>query len=826
MYQEAKFLIDQGLVILPAEGRSPRVEWTRYVDVPPQPMEYQRWFRSEKPMWMLTGSASRVIVLDCDNEAALEFWREQLGELLETTTRVATRKGYHYWFRLPEDVHGVKTWHVKQDGGVHFDLQADGAGVMVPPSPHPDGGHYDWEIGPESMAEAPAMLWDHKVRPRFGGSSGEGGDSSVRSLLADLLKNPPEEGGRNVWMAQVAGHLAANIRYQDAYQALLAWINDGIHTPLEEVELSKTMESVWRTEKNKIDPEQRERWSEKSGYLVAKDRRLYTMCRESDGDQTLFEAHPVTNFDIVTRGRIQAEDGSIRYRIDVEMEDKTIPLTFDAAKVTTPSELRRVFYPYGCTFTQPAGDIYRTTSLYDRIVSYVVGQETSLVREIPHLGWLPGTGYVTHDSILTATGETPVIEAGVAPATTLRQWAPYHYGTGDPKTALSILREVLTFHDEDVCAIFGSWWATLPLKAQITQMTALFPFMAVEAPSESGKTTGFFSLMIALNGSIEGHGEYTTAALRDRASAHRNGIVWIDDVSDTYSVFEIIRQATSEGSRSKKGLDRSSQETVQMVSPIVLTGEGLGALENEKALKDRAIQLRVGSPTGRKSRHDSSRSQWDDIVRLKNTYPQLADYAGDIVVEVLKREAMVSQLQGLRLGNGRHADKLAIVRLGSRLLADMLDDGEIVDRVDRWAELESSTYVRDENYLVLRVIPSYLDSTAIQHNGPIGGPPVYLENDRLWFSEVRLAAWWEERRGLNDREKALGSKSSLTQQRQKLGDLVSRRRSILGSRPRGTSDQQLTYYQLPEDISKSILERSGRSPEEQGVLRGGVQHDG
>lgn len=821
MYQEARNLIDNGIVVLPAYRKSPVGDWRKYQDLRPQEIEYARWFRNETPMWILTGAPSRLIILDCDNEAATELWRSLIGDEMDRTTMVTTYKGAHYWFRLPEDVMNSPTQHVgkKNDQGEpHYDILGDGSGAMAPPSPHPDGGRYEFARGIDHLIDAPALLWDPKLRPRI--ASGVGGDAEVRSMLTDLLQNPPDEGGRNVWLTQVAGHLATNVRYKDAYEALMDWVNNGLSTPIEIAELRKTLESVWRTESNKASVDKREAWDERTGYLVAKDGRLYTMCREEDSGNQVFVAHPVTNFDLVTRGRILSEDESIRYRVDLVMENKTVPLTFDPAKVTTPAELRRYFYPYGCTFTQPAGDIYRTTALYDRIVSYVVSQETSLVREIPHLGWLPGVGYVTHETVLTADGGTPVIDAGVAPATVLRQWAPYYYGVGNPDTAKEVLREVLTFHDELVCAVFGSWWATLPLKAQITEQTALFPFMAIEAPSESGKTTGFFSLMIALNGSTEGHGEFTTAALRDRASAHRNGIVWIDDVSDTYSVFEIIRQATSEGSRSKKGVDRTSQETVQMVSPIVLTGEGLSALENEKALKDRAIQLQVGSPTGRVSRRDPVRSQWEDIVLLRQRYPNLAEFAGDLVVESLRRENMVRLLPELRIGSGRHADKLAIVRLGSRVLSDILDDTSYVERVDSWAEQEADSYNRDDNYLLLRVIPAYIDDTSIVQDSAVGGPAVFVRSGQVWFSEAKLASWWEKRGGLTERDRSLGSKSSLTAQCKKLPGIESRRWSVIGKRPRGVSDQQVVYRGLSEEASRLVLERSGRGRDEQDVLHG------
>jgi len=92
-----------------------------------------------------------------------------------------------------------------------------------------------------------------------------------------------------------------------------------------------------------------------------------------------------------------------------------------------------------------------------------------------------------------------------------------------------VLDEVLTYHDETVTSVFGAWWAACLLKPQIEVATSLFPFVAIEAPSESGKTNGFFQMMTQLNGNTRGETQPTKAALRDMAAAHRNGIVWVDD---------------------------------------------------------------------------------------------------------------------------------------------------------------------------------------------------------------------------------------------------------------------------------------------------------
>jgi hypothetical protein len=107
-----------------------------------------------------TGAISQLVVLDCDDEVALEHWRGRLGDALDRTAAVHTANGMHFWFRLPAGVVLASRKSDGRDGTGKWDLQAEGKGVIAPPSTHPSGHTYRWEHerGPEVALEAPAAL--------------------------------------------------------------------------------------------------------------------------------------------------------------------------------------------------------------------------------------------------------------------------------------------------------------------------------------------------------------------------------------------------------------------------------------------------------------------------------------------------------------------------------------------------------------------------------------------------------------------------------------------------------------------------------------------
>ncbi len=309
--------------------------------------------------------------------------------------------------------------------------------------------------------------------------------------------------------------------------------------------------------------------------------------------------------------------------------------------------------------------------------------------------------------------------------------------------------------------------------------------------------------MIALTGNTEGHGESTTAALRDKVSAHRNGPVWIDDLSDVTAVQEILRQATSEGSRTKKGMDRHTQESVRLVAPIVVSGESMGAVLTEKAQRDRAVHLIAHSPTSRISLHGAY-PQWDDVQDLLRKYDgDLTRVAGSLCSMALSQSAQIRLFRELRGPAGRHNDKIGVLRVGARVLSEMTGSAKHIQIVDDWCARQID--LGQENVLSTRILPELL--RGMVQTTPIGAPAVFVHNGVIYFNEAMVAEEWEKRHRYDRRAVSLGSIESIRAQRQALEIKESKRLSILGTRQRGQTDQLRTYWVIRE-LAPEILSRA------------------
>lgn len=764
--QNAQRLADLGLQVFPARhadpNKGPLIKWAEFQKKPVTATHIQKWFSGArlKNYWVLCGKQSGVVVLDTDSDEGDAWWRSQPGmaEAMDATATVRTSKGHHYWFRLPTSYKkAVQGWAVHPEthdtDNLSWDFRAEGGGVLAPPSVHETGHVYAWVRPYEAMIDAPLALLDGTIRQEApptrkapgavktaGGATvtGISGGGRVASLLANLLANPPAEGGRNAWLASVAGHYANQYRNQyDLYEVHCRQANAMASPPLDEPEFVKTIESLWTKEQGKDAEDLRgfSTFNAAKGWINGSGRRLFTQTRTVDPEtgKAEFAADEWANFDIKAMGVSESEDGDevdywVRVFRDVGPVDVILPgrVLGDTARLNVwMANLRVSVLPPDNMF--PRGGAHGV-----RIMRYLETQEPPKMRVTRVLGWdktiLAGRGgFITHEGVITAEGVVEFTDAAVRPDPALqsRGVAAHRYGTsGSKKEARRVLREVLTFQEETVCSVFGAWWAACLLKPQMQQASSLFPFMAVEAPSESGKTNGFFDLMVQLNGNTRGETVPTFAALRNMTASHRNGIVWVDDLDDPRHLGELLRAATSNGTITKMGDSKAGSWTAtsdsQIVAPIVISGESLG-MDVQKALIDRAVALAASSPTSRMSLHNPSRPQWDDVLKLREEYPSgLSALAGWFVELALQHQdqtmAALKQAKSI-VGKGRNADKNAILLAGAKLLdafvADSRDavtaawagEGVHYARVLAWATNQAKDYTDSENALTLEVIP-------------------------------------------------------------------------------------------------------------------------
>jgi hypothetical protein len=814
-------------VAAPLRGKSPRGQWKRFQLERATLRDVEESFARPANVFLITGAISRLVVLDCDDQAAYDYWRNALGEILDETTAVRTGNGWHFYFRLPEGITVRNQSHVGDVMG-KWDIRGEGGGVVAPPSVHPSGRRYKWERDPEHLQDLPQSLIDFTHDP-------EREAPGARSILTHLLQNPPSEGGRNVWLSKVAGHYAKYIPHEDAFAQMVWDANSRLFPPLPDEEVQKLIDSIWDTEQAKqgkaipdLEEDGSDRWrqslrkaTEDNGWLVSGGTRIMIQVKTGRGEDASYGLAQWMDADVRVLGVVTREDEAankhdMTYVIELRYPDGTTREDLLAAKdaadfraLTTWLANRNV------TYSAPDNASPRRPSDHVRFLRYLKSQDAPPMEAVEALGWHEDSqAFISHTGVIRAAGPGPFEH--VRPDSKLKQWAPYNYGFDmDEDQVRTLLAEVLTFHDETVTSIFGAWWAAVLLKPQIASRSSQFPFMAIEAPSESGKTKGFFSLMMQLSGNRAGQVNPTRAVLRDYLSGNSNGIVWVDDLDSLEEMGEVLRQVTVGGAIVKKGQDNTSQNKVVMRNALVVSGEALG-LRDQKALADRAVPLSVPSPTGRTSLR-GDHPQWNDIVNLIEDHPDLTRYAGTVIQMALRESAIVSDLRGLRVGAGRHSDTLAIIRLGARVLRGMLGPKGvgIVERVDDWVKEQSSIYTGSENALTLKLIPRALSSTGwlVRPEPPddlhrkVATPAFVDEDEIVWFSPKLLSEWWEREPKSRKVIERTESSGALEDQARALG--------LGGRKGEGRKDFKLTgtqkairYWFCPPDLSVQLLARS------------------
>jgi hypothetical protein len=645
-----------------------------------------------------------------------------------------------------------------------------------------------------------------------------------KSSLSSLLSDPPAEGGRNDWLTKIAGHYARKHRDNfDLYHSACLVANDMLSDPLAADEVAKTTQSVWDMEQRN-HPERNA--TLETGYLVADGPSLMCQTIVRQGDQQIPALGHFADFNIEAIGIAIDTMDRRTYWVRVITPSKTYETTLPGEIFGDDRAIRKWLASRGLTVDPPINSIPRT-AIGVRLMRYLNSMNPPKVNLTDQLGWYDQLqAFVTHDGLITSKGHTAKEQAGVVanPNLVERDVAPYNYGFQHSlEKAQNVLAEVLTYQEETVASVFGAWWAACLLKPQIQTRTSLFPFFGVEAVSESGKTNGFFHLMVQLNGNHRGEIAPTKPVLRDYASANRSGIVWADDLDTLEPYGEILRAATSNGVWSKMDVDRNAVKNVQIVAPILLTGETLG-MGTQKALIDRSVILNVPSPKGRKSTRGDW-AQWEDVLDLIAQYPKenggLTTLSGWYVQQALAYtgEIMEALKQAKTKAQGRQGDKFAVLRAGAHLLEllvgqEKAGEGQHSRTVEAWIERQTlEGWLERDNTLTTQLIPwairtfGYPTHPQTTENGRFAGidTPAFTKNEtdqtELWVSIPLLAQAWARDR--NHRvDQRTESETALKQQADALKTLGGKTWHV------ANSDHKGWYRQIPQEYIQPILNRA------------------
>lgn len=238
----------RGWSVIPMRSRSkqPMVRWEPYQHRLATPEEIEDWFRRwpDANVGIVTGRISGLIVLDVDprhfGDDSLYGFERVYGPLPDTVEAITGSGGRHIYFAYP----GRK---VRNIVGLApgLDIRGDGGVIVAPPSIHPSGRQYEWEIShdPETTSLAPMPRWLTKAIWTSSGTEGH-----TLDYWRDLVRDGVPEGRRNNTIASLAGHLLWHgVDLDMITELLVCWNAQRCRPPLDDEEVMRTVESIART---------------------------------------------------------------------------------------------------------------------------------------------------------------------------------------------------------------------------------------------------------------------------------------------------------------------------------------------------------------------------------------------------------------------------------------------------------------------------------------------------------------------------------------------------------------------------------------------------
>jgi hypothetical protein len=223
--------IVRGWRVFPLNGKVPYPGTHGCKDATLDPNALLAWPRDGN-VGIATGNG--LVVLDIDGGGAdtLHELEREHGPLPATPT-VKTGGGQHYYLAT-EGLVANSAGRI----GRGIDVRGDGGYVVAPPSIHPSGRRYEWDVHPDDvpLAAAPDWVVAHPPRP-----AGESGRRDWRRMMDKGLA----EGRRNDTLTRLVGHLLN--RDVDPYVAL-ALVHAANRTygipPLPDDEVERIVESI------------------------------------------------------------------------------------------------------------------------------------------------------------------------------------------------------------------------------------------------------------------------------------------------------------------------------------------------------------------------------------------------------------------------------------------------------------------------------------------------------------------------------------------------------------------------------------------------------
>lgn len=186
-----------------------------------------------------------LLVVDVDDKPgnavqgsdSLREWEIEHGDMSETVTAITGSGGVHYYLDV-----GDASVPCSTSAELAIDIRCDGGYVVAPPSVHPNGNGYVWDVAPEDMEPAVATDNDKALVQWVHDRSGSASAGKKPTIPKGKLK---EGEGRNEWLYAQGCSARAKGSDDEMVELWLVQLNaQKCSPPLPESELYKIIGSV------------------------------------------------------------------------------------------------------------------------------------------------------------------------------------------------------------------------------------------------------------------------------------------------------------------------------------------------------------------------------------------------------------------------------------------------------------------------------------------------------------------------------------------------------------------------------------------------------
>lgn len=254
-WASARWYIENlGWSIVPVEkqGKTPLVKWATYQLRRATMPELAEWEAQwpDANLGVVTGAISNLIAVDIDPRHGGDVGFDSLisddRRLPHTVESQTGGGGRHILFQHP----GVPIHNKAGDKSIApgVDIRGDGGYIVIPPSIHPSGKAYDWELSSRPNKVRIAPLPDWLLRKLTESTRPQPTTDPQGTNWARVVMHGAEEGSRNDTATRLAGRL---FRRGLAASEVGAWMtlwNRSLRDSLPDDELLRTLESVARRE--------------------------------------------------------------------------------------------------------------------------------------------------------------------------------------------------------------------------------------------------------------------------------------------------------------------------------------------------------------------------------------------------------------------------------------------------------------------------------------------------------------------------------------------------------------------------------------------------